>query len=177
MATLVWTRDHITIFINCIKLNKIVIIIIIFTHREMCILRLDRLQIFIGCFWFIHSRGRSNTLIVTWNDVHPTVGPIVGLIVGPIVGSSKHAFDYRSDRSVRQFDRINVRPTVGPIVGPIIGPTIGPCKRHIILTSWGHVGLYTHLLKAYTHFSMGIICQINSLLTDMYLFIYDYSTE
>ena len=39
---------------NCIKLNKIVIIIIIFTHREMCILRLDRLRIFIGCFWFIH---------------------------------------------------------------------------------------------------------------------------
>ena len=40
--------------------------------------------------------------------------------------------------------------------------------------SWGHVWLYTDLLKAYTHILMGIICQINTLYMD--LFIYDYST-
>ena len=78
-------------------------------------------------------------MIVTRIDVHPTVGPIVGPIVEPIVGSSKRPFDYRSDWSVRQFDRINVRPTVGPIVGPIVGPTVGSCKRRIrdYWSSWG----------------------------------------
>ena len=70
-------------------------------------------------FWFINSRGRSNTLIVTSTGVRPTVGPIVDPTVAPTVASSEHPFNYRSNRLNQYFDRINIRSTVGPIVGPI----------------------------------------------------------
>ena len=53
-------------------------ILIIFTHREICILRLDRLLIFIVFFWFIYSQGRCDTLSFTLAGVPPTVGPTVG---------------------------------------------------------------------------------------------------
>ena len=39
-----------------------------------------------------------------------------------------------------------------------------------ILTSWGHVWWYIHLLKAYTHILMGIICQINTSFICTFLF-------
>ena len=53
-------------------------ILIIFTHREICILCLGRLLICIVFFWFTHSQGRSDTLIFTLAGVLPTVGPTVG---------------------------------------------------------------------------------------------------
>ena len=97
--------------------------IIIFTHREICILCLGCLLIFIVCFDLYIARGRSNTSIVTLTGLRPTVGPIVGPTVASTVESSKRLFKYRSNRLNQRFDRINVRPTVGPIVGPTVGPT------------------------------------------------------
>ena len=88
-------RNHIIYQFYQIKRNlNINYNIIIFIPREICILRFGRLPIFIICFRFIHSRGRSYTLIVTWTGVRPTVGPIVGPTVGTTVESSKRLFNY-----------------------------------------------------------------------------------